>query len=77
MAYPSTSQNYILHDLRHTFITDLVTRGFDLKTIMEITGHKDIRMLIERYTHPGLDHKKQSGIKHYRFHDLRYNSPLP
>jgi len=45
------------HDLRHTFITDLVTKGFDLKTIMEISGHKDIRMLIERYTHPGLDHK--------------------
>jgi hypothetical protein len=27
---------------------------------MEISGHKNIRMLIERYTHPGLDHKKQA-----------------
>ncbi len=51
---------YRLHDLRHTFITDLVTKGFDLKTIMEITGHKDIRMLIERYTHSSLDQKKQA-----------------
>jgi len=48
---------YRPHDLRHTFITDLVTKGFDLKTIMEITGHKDIRMLIERYTHPSKENK--------------------
>jgi hypothetical protein len=24
---------------------------------MEITGHKDIRMLIERYTHPSSENK--------------------
>ena len=51
---------YTLHDTRHTFITDLVTKGFDMKTIMEITGHKDIRMLIERYTHPTQEHKKDA-----------------
>lgn len=45
---------------RNTFITDLVTKGFYPKTIMEITGHKDIKMLIERYIHPGLDHKKKA-----------------
>jgi len=38
--------------MRHSFITDLVTKGFDLKTIIEIACHKDVRMLIERYTHP-------------------------
>lgn len=47
---------YRLHDLRHTFITDLVTRGVDIVTVMEITGHKDIRML-KRYTHPTVSHK--------------------
>jgi len=46
--------------MRHSFITDLVTKGFDLKTIMEITGHKDIRMLIERYTHPSQKQKKDA-----------------
>ncbi len=51
---------YRLHDIRHSFITDLVTKGFDMKTIMEITGHKDIRMLIERYTHPSQEHKKSA-----------------
>jgi len=51
---------YTSNDNRHTFITDLVTKVFDPKTIMEITGHKDIKMLIERYTHPGLDHKNKA-----------------
>jgi len=44
----------------HSFIADLLTKVFDLKTIMEITGYKDIRMLIERYIPPGLDHKMQA-----------------
>lgn len=53
-------RKYTPHDMRHSFITDLVTKGFDLKTIMEITGHKDIRMLIERYTHPSKEQKKDA-----------------
>jgi len=51
---------YRLHDIRHCFITDLVTNGFDIKTIMEITGHKDMRTLIQRYTHPTIEHKKKA-----------------
>lgn len=53
---------YRLHDLRHTFITDLITSGVDIMTLMEITGHKDIRM-IKRYSHPTNDHKKQAVQK--------------
>ncbi|HEX3036311.1 MAG TPA: site-specific integrase [Thermodesulfobacteriota bacterium] len=50
---------YRLHDLRHSFITDLVTKGVDITTVMEITGHKDIRML-KRYSHPTEEHKKNA-----------------
>ena len=46
--------------MSHSFITDLLTKVFDLKTIMEITDYKDIRMLIERYIPSGLDHKMQA-----------------
>ena len=53
---------YRLHDLRHTFITDLITSGVDIITIMEITGHKDIRM-IKQYSHPTDIHKKQAVEK--------------
>jgi len=52
-------KGYRPHDLRHSFITDLVTNGVDFITIMEITGHKDIRML-KRYSHPSNEHKKKA-----------------
>lgn len=48
-----------IHDLRHSFITDIVTKGVDIPTVMEITGHRDIRML-KRYSHPTEEHKKQA-----------------
>jgi len=51
---------YRLHDLRHCFITDLVTNGFDIRTIMQIAGHKDMRTSIQRYTHPTFEHKKKA-----------------
>ncbi|MGB7292419.1 MAG: site-specific integrase [Thermodesulfobacteriota bacterium] len=52
-------EDYRPHDLRHSFITDLVTKGVDIITVMEITGHKDIRML-KHYTHPSQEHKKNA-----------------
>lgn len=39
------------HDLRHTFATWLAQRGFDTKTIMELTDHTDPQMAM-RYTNP-------------------------
>jgi len=44
------------HDLRHTFGSRLGMRGTDLKTIMEIMGHKTHKMAM-RYQHPSSDHK--------------------
>lgn len=44
------------HDLRHTFGSRLGMAGADLKTIMEIMGHRTPRMSM-RYQHPTPDHK--------------------
>lgn len=44
------------HDLRHTFGSRLGMKGFDLKTIMEIMGHKTPKVAM-RYQHPSPDHK--------------------
>ncbi len=44
------------HDLRHTFGSRLGMNGADLKTIMEIMGHKTPRMAM-RYQHPSPEHK--------------------
>lgn len=35
-----------MHDLRTTYITQLISNGFDLRTVMEIAGHTDIKTTI-------------------------------
>jgi site-specific recombinase XerD len=38
------------HDLRHTFCTNLILAGADLKNVKEMIGHPDLAMT-DRYTH--------------------------
>lgn len=46
------------HDLRHTFCSNLIVgEKEDFATVMELTGHKDIRML-KRYSHTREEAKK-------------------
>ena len=51
------------HDLRHTFCSDLIVgEKEDIATVMELTGHKDIRML-KRYSHTREEAKKAAITK--------------
>jgi site-specific recombinase XerC len=45
-----------LHDLRHTFCSNLVLSGADLKDVKEMIGHADIGMT-DRYSHLTAQHK--------------------
>jgi len=47
------------HDLRHTFGSRLGMAGADLKTIMEIMGHRTERVAL-RYQHPTPSHKLEA-----------------
>lgn len=47
------------HSLRHTFGTRLGMNGYDIKTIAELMGHKDIKMTM-RYSHPTPEHKRMA-----------------
>jgi integrase len=38
------------HDLRHTFCSNLIMSGADLKDVKEMIGHKDLKMT-DRYSH--------------------------
>jgi site-specific recombinase XerD len=38
------------HDLRHTFCSNLIMSGADIKDVKEMIGHRDLRMT-DRYTH--------------------------
>jgi integrase len=50
-------RNLRWHDLRHTFISRLVMKGLDLRTVQELAGHKTISMTV-RYAHLASEHNQ-------------------
>lgn len=47
------------HTLRHTFATNCVSSGVDIKSLSEILGHSDVKITLNRYVHPTLETKRQ------------------
>lgn len=48
------------HTLRHTFATNCINSGADVKSVSEILGHSDVRITLNRYVHPTMDMKRKS-----------------
>lgn len=46
------------HILRHTFATNCVEKGIDVKSLSEILGHSDVKITLNRYVHPTMDAKR-------------------
>ena len=47
------------HILRHTFATNCINSGMDMKSISEILGHSDIKTTLNCYMHPTIEMKRQ------------------
>ena len=45
------------HTLRHTFATNCVALGFDIKTLSEILGHSNVSITLNKYVHPSMKQK--------------------
>ena len=58
-----------LHALRHTFASNLLHNGADIKTVSLILGHKDIQTTLNFYCHASMSDKRETINK------LNYNPP--
>lgn len=47
------------HVLRHTFATNCVAQGTDVKSLSEILGHSDVKTTLNRYVHPTAATKRE------------------
>ena len=47
------------HILRHTFATNCIDNGADIKCLSEILGHSDVNITLNRYVHPSLETKRK------------------
>ena len=47
------------HVLRHTFATNCIGSGVDIKSLSEILGHSNVQITLNKYVHPTLDTKRQ------------------
>lgn len=52
-----TDKNF--HMLRHTFATNCIEGGTDVKSLSEILGHSDVQITLNRYVHPSMDTKRK------------------
>lgn len=46
------------HTLRHTFATNCIESGMDVKSLSEILGHSDVQLTLNRYVHPSIETKR-------------------
>lgn len=51
------------HTLRHTYATNCVRSGIDIKTLSEMLGHSDISITLNRYVHSSLEFKRTQVSK--------------
>ncbi len=52
-----TDNNF--HVLRHTFSTNCIEEGIDVKSLSEMLGHSDIQITLNRYVHPSMNTKRK------------------
>lgn len=52
-------KNYRFHSLRHTFATNCINAGMDVKSLSEILGHSSVDITLNKYVHSSYKMKKK------------------
>ena len=47
------------HALRHTFATNCIANGMDVKSLSEILGHSSVVITMQKYVHPSMELKRK------------------
>lgn len=55
----SKVKEYNFHVLRHTFATNCIKVGMDIKSLSEILGHASVDVTLNRYVHSSYEMKKK------------------
>ncbi|MCM1201871.1 MAG: site-specific integrase [Bacteroides fragilis] len=61
-------QDANFHILRHTFSTNCIEGGADVKSLSEMLGHADVQITLNRYVHPSMDIKRRYMNELSRFY---------
>lgn len=51
-----------IHALRHTFATNCIRAGMDVRTLSEILGHADVALTLRLYVHSDME-TKRAGMR--------------
>lgn len=51
-------RNHTFHSLRHTFATNCINSGADIKTVSELLGHCSVQITLDKYVHPSMKEKR-------------------
>ena len=46
------------HILRHTFATNCINNGADVKSVSELLGHSNVTITLNKYVHPAMEVKR-------------------
>lgn len=48
-------KHFKFHTLRHTFATNCIRKGMDVKSLSMILGHSNVQITLNKYVHPSFD----------------------
>ena len=51
-------KKFHFHALRHTFATNCISNGADVKSVSEMLGHSNVNITLNKYVHPSMDTKR-------------------